>query len=420
MTTLNYNLKDKNEEYSLILLSTVFNKERVRVSTQQKVYTKSWDKEIQRCVISSNLPDRLNRQLRKVNKFLDSLEKVLTKDVNDVNFQFRYTKIEDWVKLINTRINTLIGIEEEEVKQAERKMTDVIELTIKNKKISKNGKEISYSMKVDFNSVLINLKEYLIYTKQEDTFEIFNKLFIDKFKEYCITKKYNHNTIYLKFNIIRILLKEAVKKEGVDLNDFKFEFNIKQKPTDTVYLTRTELDKIYSLKLAKKVEIVRDMFILSANLGTRFSDLNSLNKTAVFNLVNNTVTYISIKTSNNVTIPLSAQVVALYKKYEGKFEHVSLPYFNKTIQKICEMAKIEDEIITNEVVGGKEIVKKLPKYKLVKSHTARRSFATNLYLQGAPVLAIMKLTGHKSQSSFLKYIKVTDGENVDMMQKFFK
>jgi integrase len=40
------------------------------------------------------------------------------------------------------------------------------------------------------------------------------------------------------------------------------------------------------------------------------------------------------------------------------------------------------------------------------SHTARRSFATNLYLQGYPAIEIMKITGHKTESSFLKYIKV--------------
>ena len=46
-------------------------------------------------------------------------------------------------------------------------------------------------------------------------------------------------------------------------------------------------------------------------------------------------------------------------------------------------------------------------YSLISSHTARRSFATNYYLQGFPTLDLMKITGHKTEKSFLKYIRVS-------------
>ena len=44
---------------------------------------------------------------------------------------------------------------------------------------------------------------------------------------------------------------------------------------------------------------------------------------------------------------------------------------------------------------------------LVSSHTARRSFATNYYLQGFPTIDLMKITGHRTERSFLKYIRVS-------------
>jgi Phage integrase family. len=58
---------------------------------------------------------------------------------------------------------------------------------------------------------------------------------------------------------------------------------------------------------------------------------------------------------------------------------------------------------------------------LVASHTARRTGATLMYLQGIPTIAIMMITGHKSESSFRKYIKVTLEENAKMLAnvKFF-
>ena len=45
------------------------------------------------------------------------------------------------------------------------------------------------------------------------------------------------------------------------------------------------------------------------------------------------------------------------------------------------------------------------------TYTARRSFATNAYLAGLPPISIMKITGHKTESSFMKYIKISEKEN---------
>ena len=45
-----------------------------------------------------------------------------------------------------------------------------------------------------------------------------------------------------------------------------------------------------------------------------------------------------------------------------------------------------------------------PKWKLVTSHTARRTFITNNVLRGYNSLEIMRASGHKSYSSFEKYL----------------
>lgn len=53
----------------------------------------------------------------------------------------------------------------------------------------------------------------------------------------------------------------------------------------------------------------------------------------------------------------------------------------------------------------------LPLALAILFHTARRSFATNAYLAGLPPISIMKITGHKTESSFMKYIKISEKEN---------
>ena len=54
---------------------------------------------------------------------------------------------------------------------------------------------------------------------------------------------------------------------------------------------------------------------------------------------------------------------------------------------------------------------------MVRSHTAKRSFATNEYLNGTSTLTIMAVTGHKTEKAFLKYIKVSKKEEAERMKQ---
>ena len=68
-------------------------------------------------------------------------------------------------------------------------------------------------------------------------------------------------------------------------------------------------------------------------------------------------------------------------------------------------------------VGGKLVTETFEKWEHVSSHTGRRSFCTNMYKSGLPSLMIMSISGHKTETSFLKYIKVKQGEHAEMMKK---
>ena len=72
---------------------------------------------------------------------------------------------------------------------------------------------------------------------------------------------------------------------------------------------------------------------------------------------------------------------------------------------------IDKPILLQRTKGTLTYAETKPKYDLVTSHTARRSFATNAYLAGLPPISIMKITGHKTESSFMKYIKISEKEN---------
>ena len=53
----------------------------------------------------------------------------------------------------------------------------------------------------------------------------------------------------------------------------------------------------------------------------------------------------------------------------------------------------------------REKMQRIEKYKLIHTHTARRTGATLMYLSGMDIYDIMKITGHSSPAMLKKYIK---------------
>ena len=64
-------------------------------------------------------------------------------------------------------------------------------------------------------------------------------------------------------------------------------------------------------------------------------------------------------------------------------------------------------------ISAAKLDRKYEKYKLIHSHTARRTGATLMYLAGMDVYDIMKITGHSSPNMLKKYIKADQLEVVD-------
>jgi integrase len=104
-----------------------------------------------------------------------------------------------------------------------------------------------------------------------------------------------------------------------------------------------------------------------------------------------------------------------FKETRGKAPTVCEQYFNREIKKICKKNGLIDPIFKTVSNGGQKYTITKEKWEMVSSHTARRTGATNMYKAGIPTLAIMKVTGHTSESSFLKYIKISKEENARML-----
>lgn len=55
--------------------------------------------------------------------------------------------------------------------------------------------------------------------------------------------------------------------------------------------------------------------------------------------------------------------------------------------------------------------------KHITTHTARRTFATTQEAAGVPRSVIMRITGHKTEKDYLKYVGVTFEHNADLLRK---
>jgi hypothetical protein len=59
------------------------------------------------------------------------------------------------------------------------------------------------------------------------------------------------------------------------------------------------------------------------------------------------------------------------------------------------------------------------KYAWRMSHTCRRSFCTNEFLDGTPTNLIMAISGHKTEKAFRRYIKADQVQKAHMIKKLW-
>ena len=435
---LNYNLKDKSEEQTLVYLIG-YHRKRFKISTRQTVYTKTWDKATQRCVVSSSFPDRINRASRKVNKFLDALDEGIKSffarrhgfRADDTSYFGTPEYLKDCIQKV---INGLIDGEREEQERNSITPLQFFQSYVDNmhKKVDVHtGRYISDRTITHHKTVLKRYEAFFAEKHIKDEFSSFDAHFQEMFIDWAYTSKnYRYNTIPASFSLLKVWLNEAAR-QGLITDDTYKSYRSKSVEVDNIYLKEDEISRLYALDIPtlkskgivdnkSSIEETRDLFIIGCWTGLRQSDLNHLEK-ALFDVEAETITVVTEKTSEKVTIPMHPYIKELYTKYEGKFPKMTnKSHFNEHLKELGRLAEINDEVIVKENRGGRVTSTKYKKYQLIKSHTARRSFATNLFLKGAPTISIMKLTGHTTEANFMKYIKVTRQENAELMRQYFK
>jgi len=261
----------------------------------------------------------------------------------------------------------------------------------------------SFRPKLDFNDITLDFYNmYIMYLRKE-----LNML---------------DNTIGKHIKNLKAILNEATEQSyNTNLTFRSRRFKTFREQSDSVYLTKYELKLMAEVNLTARpgLDKVRDLFLIGCNTGLRFSDLEHLTKDNI--VTRDDGQYILIrtqKTEKQVMIPVNATVRAIIDKYQGEVPGaISNQKMNAFLKEIGKLAGIDSRAQVSKKRAGVLEKYSYKKYQLITTHTARRSFATNAYLSGVPALAIMKITGHKSESSFMKYIKGSQEENAYVLSK---
>lgn len=240
---------------------------------------------------------------------------------------------------------------------------------------------------------------------------------IDSAWYFRLTQKMNEAGYSVNYKASITARLKALMAEGVKLkyhtNMAYLNFKKVEEPADSIYLTQDEIDAIWNLHLDSSMERkARDLFILGVYTASRFSDYSRL---SLEDVRDGKIRFVQKKTAGSVVIPAAPRVTEVLKRNGGKAPEICMMVYNRTIKEVCRKAGIDTPVTITKSKGTAHITMKRKKYELVSSHTARRTGATLLYMSGVPLRQCMLITGHTTEVSFMKYIRVTKEQNAELL-----
>lgn len=415
MATFNYKLRNTSskKETTINYYISLGRGSRLRGATQYSILPKFWNEESQQI---RNIAEVSQKRV-EINKWLREFKKWSEDEIDNLKkTNLTNEKLKEALKYsIDVKLEKII-VKEKEVLT----FYPFVEKFIKQSKgrvIEKTGKPISIRTIQDYKTVLEHLKTF---EKEEDykiTFDSINLDFYYAFKDFLENEvnNYSLNTVGKYIKILKVFMNEATE-QGLTTNfAYKSKYFVKpSERSEQIYLNEKELEEIIKLDLSENetLDQARDLFIISAYTGLRYSDFSRLTKenigehkgVRVFRLYQE-------KTNDYLPIPIHPEVEKILKKRNGNPPNkMASQKINDSLEIIGGKAKINDIITIKKTKGGKQESKMIPKYEMIKNHTGRRSFCTNAFLSGMNTLDIMAISGHNSEKTFLNYIKVSKDE----------
>tara|TARA_R110002020_G_scaffold156449_1_gene338565 strand:+ start:26 stop:1216 length:1191 start_codon:yes stop_codon:yes gene_type:complete len=262
--------------------------------------------------------------------------------------------------------------------------------------------EVGVKMLIKYRAMLNKTLDFQKHNKKKYKLTDLNDSFYAEFITFMRkTYNLNDNTLHRYMSIYKTMLSWCIKKGYKVLDDYN-NIKIKKYETNDVHLTEEELNLLELAELTRAEERARDLFLIGAYTGQRFSDYSMFEKADVRDQV---IVKKAKKTKITSFIPLHTKLKTLLDKYEWNLPKISSQKFNIKIQEVCRTLKINDPIKKVSYMGKNKREEIYPKWKLIGSHTARRTFITLMSERGMPDHQLMQVAGIKDVKTLLKYKK---------------
>lgn len=278
-------------------------------------------------------------------------------------------------------------------------------LTKKNELFAKGTVKSISGFQSQFNN-------YQRYANRIIDFDDITMDFYNDFTHYLtVQRKYSLNTVGRMIRVLKTIMHKA--KDYKLHNNTEIDnqaFHAAKIEVDNVYLDERKLKILFDLDLSNKPawEKCIDVFLVGCYTAQRFSDYSRIHSDMIVKLSNDEE-YIKLtqkKTNKDVLIPLRWEVKSILDKYNGVLPKVWEQKVNQHIKEVCKEVCFNDEVAIKETKAGLTAERKHRFYELVKTHTARRSGASNMQKGGVPLSDIMSITGHSSEAQLKAYLKL--------------
>lgn len=428
MATVNYQIRSDKDHSIIYVLFSADRQTNLRRKTRELVNPEHWNGKIN----AKGTPKNIKSGTKE---FLTEHENLKTRLSNLSSFIFKeYQKRNenevingDWLdEVINAFYND--GKRSIELDYIENYLEHYKTVILPFRKYK--GQSISYRTKQKQETIVSKFQEFLQTEKKRLKVSDYNLAVGNRFVLFLRSQNLADNTVgkYLKYT--KTIFKSA-RQENIELNDQIDEIKGFTTDTPTHYLTEHELLQIQDLKLIgnPKLELTRDWLIIGCYTGQRAYDLFSMNKNRITDT--NGKGYINLsqkKTKTPVAIPIHNEVKKILEKYNGEFPPVfstnlesSKTIFNNHLETVCKLANI-DRMDYGRVYDKEKkynVFGNYPFYQLVSSHVCRRTFST-MYYGKIPTAIIMSVTGHKTETEFLKYIGIDNNTLSGQMYKHWE
>jgi integrase len=247
-------------------------------------------------------------------------------------------------------------------------------------------------------------------TKQKSNFNDIDREWYDEFLKFFYKRGCSANYIGRHIKTLKTIMRIA-REEGLH-NNVEIEkksFKAISEPSDSIYLTDEEVQRMFKkdLSFSPVLARCRDIFLCGVYTAQRYSDYSRITKSMVKE--EDGAKYIELvqkKTGEKVFIPIRPELDKILQRYDYTLPKSFEQKINDNIKKVGEKCGIKEVINLESRKSGLRVTTTEKKYNLIKTHTARRTGCTLMYLAGVQPIDIMKVSGHRTEKEFLKYIKV--------------